>query len=138
MARAFISAIKRRKNNRHLLILFLISSAAIPAFYVPGLIWGEDTHLTIIMYWQSWVVHLWVEGFFEVFAAVVLSYIFVRLGLVRIATATATVLLSTTIFLAGGIIGTFPHYYFAGTPEGVIAFGAVISAIEIVNWSRNL
>lgn len=132
IARTLIPAIKRRQGDRHLLILFLISSAAIPIFYVPGLIWGEDTHMTIITYWQWWVVHLWVEGFFEVFAAVILSFLFARMGLVRIATATATVLLSTTIFLAGGIIGTFHHYYFAGTPEGVIAFGSVFSALEIV------
>lgn len=132
IGRALWPAIKRRENNKHLLILFLISSAAIPIFYLPGLIWGEDTHMTIITYWQWWVVHLWVEGFFEVFAAVILSFIFARLGLVRVATATATVLLSTTIFLAGGIIGTFHHYYFAGTPEGVISFGSVFSALEIV------
>jgi len=26
---------------------------------------------------------------------------------------------STIVFLAGGIIGTFHHLYFSGTPEGV-------------------
>lgn len=130
VARAIWPAIKRREANRHLLILFLISSAAIPVFYVPGLLWGEDTHMTIITYWQWWVAHLWVEGFFEVFAAVILSFIFARMGLVRI--ATATVLLSTAIFLAGGIIGTFHRDYFSGTLEGMIAFGSVFSALEIV------
>ena len=47
-------------------------------------------------------------------------------------TATAAVLFSTTIFLSGGIIGTFHHLYFSGTPIAVMAFGAVFSALEVV------
>ncbi len=132
MTRAILPAIRKKSENRHLLILFLIASAAIPIFYVPGLMWGQETHLTIITYWRWWVIHLWVEGFFEVFAAVVLAFLFSRMGLIRTVTATATVLFATVIFLAGGIIGTFHHLYFAGTPIGVLAFGAAFSALEVV------
>jgi nitric oxide reductase subunit B len=132
IARAIWPAIKRKSEDRHMLVLFLIASIAIPIFYMPGLMWGPSTHMTIVSYWQWWVVHLWVEGFFEVFAAVVIAFLFARMGLVRTITATATVLFSTTIYLAGGIIGTFHHLYFAGTPEGVLAFGAVFSALEVV------
>lgn len=132
MARAIWPAIKKRDENKHLLILFLIASIAIPVFYVPGLMWGAESHLSIVTYWRWWVVHLWVEGFFEVFAAVVTAFLFSRMGLIRTATATATVLFSTVIFLAGGIIGTFHHLYFAGTPIGVLAFGASFSALEVV------
>ena len=132
MTRAILPAIKQKSENRHLLILFLIASAAIPIFYVPGLMWGQETHLTIVTYWRWWVIHLWVEGFFEVFAAVVIAFLFSRMGLIRTVTATATVLFATVIFLAGGIIGTFHHLYFAGTPIGVLAFGAAFSALEVV------
>ncbi|MCL6573570.1 MAG: nitric-oxide reductase large subunit [Bacillus sp. (in: Bacteria)] len=132
MARAIWPAIKKNGEDKHMLVLFLIASVAIPIFYVPGLMWGENTHMTIVSYWQWWVVHLWVEGFFEVFAAVVISFLFTRMGLIRTATATATVIFSTAIYLSGGIIGTFHHLYFAGTPEGVLAVGAVFSAMEVV------
>lgn len=132
MARAILPALRKKSENRHLLTLFLIASVAIPIFYIPGLIWGQQTHLTIATYWRWWVVHLWVEGFFEVFAAVVIAFLFSRMGLIRTTTATAAVLFSTIIFLSGGIIGTFHHLYFAGTPEGVMAFGAVFSALEVV------
>jgi nitric oxide reductase subunit B len=132
MARAIWPAIKKNGEDKHMLVLFLIASVAIPIFYVPGLMWGENTHMTIVSYWQWWVVHLWVEGFFEVFAAVVISFLFSRMGLIRTATATVTLIFSTAIYLAGGIIGTFHHLYFAGTPEGVLAFGAVFSALEVV------
>ncbi|CAH1203879.1 hypothetical protein PAECIP111893_02102 [Paenibacillus plantiphilus] len=132
MARAIWPALKKKGENRHLLTLFLIASVAIPVFYMPGLMWGQNTHLSISTYWRWWVVHLWVEGFFEVFAAVVIAFLFSRMGLIRVATATSSVLFSTIIFLFGGIIGTFHHLYFAGTPEGVLAFGAVFSALEVV------
>lgn len=132
MSRALLPALRKKNENQHLLVLFLIASVAIPVFYIPGLMWGQETHLTIVTYWRWWVVHLWVEGFFEVFAAVVIAFLFSRMGLIRTATATATVLFATIIFLAGGIIGTFHHLYFAGTPIGVLAFGAAFSALEVV------
>jgi nitric oxide reductase subunit B len=78
------------------------------------------------------VVHLWVEGFFEVFATVVIAFLFTRMGLLRSGTATAAVLFSTIIFLAGGILGTFHHLYFTGTPVAVLALGATFSALEVV------
>jgi nitric oxide reductase subunit B len=46
--------------------------------------------------------------------------------------ATKAALFSTTIFLSGGIIGTFHHLYFAGTTPAVIALGAIFSAFEVV------
>ena len=77
------------------------------------------------------MVHLWVEGFFEVFATVVIAFLFTRMGLLRTATATRDRVLET-IFLSGGIIGTFHHLYFAGTPTVVMALGATFSALEVV------
>jgi nitric oxide reductase subunit B len=132
MGRALLPAFKKSREDRHLLAMFLMASTAIPLFYVPGLMWGQHTHLAMAEYWRWWVVHLWVEGFFEVFATVVIAFLFTRMGLLRTATASASVLFSTSIFLFGGIIGTFHHLYFSGTPLGVLAFGAVFSALEVV------
>jgi nitric oxide reductase subunit B len=132
MGRAIWPALKQRTESRNLLILFLISTIAIAAFYGAGLMWGRQTNLAIAEYWRWWVVHLWVEGFFEVFAAVVTAFLFVRMQIVRPATATTAVLLSTIIFLSGGILGTFHHLYFTGTPTAVLALGATFSALEVV------
>ena len=74
-------------------------------------------------YWRWWVVHLWVEGFFETFATAVIALMFVRLGLIRARSANAAVLFATLIFLSGGIIGTAHHWYFTGTPTSVLAWG---------------
>ena len=78
--------------------------------------WGQHTHIAIMEYWRWWVVHLWVEGFFEVFATAIISFLFVRMGLLRVSVATAMVLFATIVFLAGGMLGTFHHLYFSGTP----------------------
>ena len=52
--------------------------------------------------------------------------------LIEIRTATKAAAFSTTIFLSGGIIGTFHHLYFAGATPAVIALGAIFSAFEVV------
>jgi nitric oxide reductase subunit B len=132
MGRGLMPAFKNKSENRSLLTMFLIASIAIAAFYGAGLMWGRQTHLVIAEYWRWWVVHLWVEGFFEVFATVAIAFLFVRLGLIRLSTATGSVLLSTIVFLSGGIIGTFHHLYFSGTPVAILALGATFSALEVV------
>lgn len=132
MTRAIWPAFRHRETNRHLLGVFLLASAAIPLFYVPGLMWHRHTNLAVAEYWRWWVVHLWVEGFFEVFATVVIAFLFTRMGLLRTGTAAAAVLFSTSVFLSGGIIGTFHHLYFTGTPTAVTALGATFSALEVV------
>jgi len=132
MARALAPAFKQGKETRSLLMMFVIASVAIAVFYGAGLMWGRQTHLAIAEYWRWWVVHLWVEGFFEVFATVAMAFLFVRMGLVRTATATGSVLFSTIIFLSGGVIGTFHHLYFTGTPTAILALGATFSALEVV------
>ena len=125
-------ALTRKSEDRPLLTLFLISSIAIPLFYSAGLMYGQRSNLVTAEYWRWWVVHLWVEGFFEVFATVVIGFLFTRLKLIEIRTATRAALFSTTIFLSGGIIGTFHHLYFAGATPAVIALGAIFSAFEVV------
>jgi nitric oxide reductase subunit B len=120
------------RSRKQLLTLFVGSSVAIGLFYGAGLMYGARTHMSVMEYWRWWVVHLWVEGFFEVFATVAISFIFTRLGLVSAHSATRAVLFATAIFLLGGIPGTFHHLYFSGTPVAIMALGAVFSALEVV------
>lgn len=132
MGRALYPALREKTENRHLLIMFLIASIAIALFYGAGLMWGRQTHLAIAEFWRWWVVHLWVEGFFEVFATTIIAFLFTRMKLIDAKLATGAVLFATIIFLSGGIIGTFHHLYFTGTPVGVLALGATFSALEVV------
>jgi nitric oxide reductase subunit B len=132
VGRALMPAIRKGGESKSITMLLFLSTVCIGLFYGAGLMWGEHTHLSMVEYWRWWVVHLWVEGFFEVFATAVVAFLFTRLGLVRSSSATAAVLFATIVFMAGGVLGTLHHLYFTGTPTAVIALGASFSALEVV------
>ncbi len=119
-------------SSRSIIGLLFLSTVAIGLFYGAALMWGEHTHFSEVEYWRWWLVHLWVEGFFEVFATAVMALIFTRLGLVRTTSANIAVLFATIVFMAGGVLGTLHHLYFIGTPISVVALGASFSALEVV------
>lgn len=121
-----------KSDTKAIVGLLFLSTVCIGLFFGAALMWGEHTHLSEVEYWRWWLVHLWVEGFFEVFAAAVMALIFVKLGLVNPKTATAAVLFATIVFMAGGVLGTLHHLYFVGTPTAVVALGASFSALEVV------
>jgi nitric oxide reductase subunit B len=130
--RALRPLLRAGPGSRSLLLLVIVATVSIGLLYGAGLLWGQHTHISIMEYWRWWVVHLWVEGVFEVFATAVVSLLLVRMGMLRQSTATTSVLLATIIFLFGGVLGTFHHLYFSGTPVAVIALGATFSALEVV------
>ncbi len=132
LVRSILPALRKKDEQKPILTLFLISSIAIASFYAAALMYGKHTNLAIAEYWRWWVVHLWVEGFFEVFATVVIAFLFARLRLVSVVTAGKATILAATIFLSGGVIGTLHHLYFSGTPTIVLALGSVFSALEVV------
>jgi nitric oxide reductase subunit B len=131
MLRAMVPAL-RQPGDKNLLALLAASVVAIGLFYGAGLFYGERTNLSVMEYWRWWVVHLWVEGFFEVFATTALAFIFTSMGLVSRRLATTATLGSASLFMLGGVPGTFHHIYFAGTTTPVMAVGATFSALEVV------
>ncbi|WP_334162849.1 nitric-oxide reductase large subunit [Phenylobacterium sp.] len=132
VGRALWPALRSPSDSKPVLLILFMSTVAIGLFYAAGFMWGKHTHISMVEYWRWWVVHLWVEGFFEVFATAVISLLLVKLGLVRARTANGAVLFGTIVFLFGGVLGTAHHWYFSGTPVSVIAIGAVFSALEVV------
>ncbi len=132
LGRALWPALKKPSESRGLIAMVFLSATCIGGFYATSLVWGQHTHYAMIEYWRWWLVHLWVEGFFEVFATAVIALIFARLGLVSAASANKALVMETIVFLFGGILGTLHHLYWTGTPTSVIAFGAVFSALEVV------
>lgn len=132
VGRALWPAMRNGGDSRSIVSLLFLSTVAIGLFYAAGLMWGEHTHLSMVEYWRWWVVHLWVEGFFEVFAVAVIAFLFTRLGMLQVKSATVAVLFATIVFMAGGVLGTLHHLYFTGTPTAVIAIGASFSALEVV------
>jgi nitric oxide reductase subunit B len=83
-------------------------------------------------YWRWWVVHLWVENFFEVFATVAIAFVLTRINAIGPRAALRATYFSIALYLGAGIIGTFHHLYFSGTPLFITSLGATFSALEVV------
>jgi nitric oxide reductase subunit B len=135
VARGLRSALKAETDRGGLTHLLLYSAAAIPVFYCFGLMVNRGTHITMADYWRWWLIHLWVEGMFEVFAVVVIGFLMVRLGLLTAHSTLRAMYFQLIILLGSGIIGTGHHYYWIGAPEAWIALGAIFSALEVVPLS---
>jgi nitric oxide reductase subunit B len=135
VARGLRSALKAESDRGGLTHLLLYSSAAIPVFYCFALFVNRGSHITMADYWRWWLIHLWVEGMFEVFAVVVIGFLMVRLGLVTAQSTLRATYFQLIILLGSGIIGTGHHYYWIGAPEAWMALGAIFSALEVIPLS---
>jgi len=113
-------------------ILFFLSGLAIPVFYLPAFFYNGATNYAIVDHWRFWIIHLWVEDFFELFVTVVVAVLFYRLGAVSVVTAKRVIYLDAILYLMGGILGTAHHWYFTGQSSLTMAIGASFSALEVV------
>jgi nitric oxide reductase subunit B len=135
VARGLRAALSAESDRGGLTHLLLYSSTAIPVFYCFALFVNRDSHITMADYWRWWLIHLWVEGMFEVFAVVVIGFLMVRLGLVTRHSTLRATYFQLIILLGSGIIGTGHHYYWIGAPEAWMALGAIFSALEVIPLS---
>ncbi len=119
-------------DRREISSLFLFTALAIPLFYLPAMFYTSTTHFTVVDTWRFWIIHLWVEGFFEVFVTVMVATIFFLLGMVSHQTAARVVYLDAILYLGSGIIGTGHHWYWTGQSNANLALAAVFSAMEVV------
>jgi nitric oxide reductase subunit B len=131
MFRALRPAMKQGGKDS-LASLFLYAAVAIPVFYLPALFYGPHTNYAVIDNWRFWIIHLWVEGFFELFATVLVAVIFFQMGLVSARTATRVVYLDAILYLGAGVIGTGHHWYFTGQGTLNMGLAACFSAMEVV------
>lgn len=133
--RSIVPALREEQDWGGLTHFLLYCSISIPLFYMAGLMYGKGSHISNAEYWRWWVVHLWVEGFFEVFATVVMAFLLTHIGAVSRKFALTTICFTVFLYLGSGVIGTFHHLYWTGSPIPVIALGAVFSALEVVPLS---
>ena len=117
---------------RPLVRMFLVAALAVPLFYVPALFFGARTNFTVVDTWRFWIIHLWVEGFFEFFATTVVALTFYQLGLTRRNTALRVIYLDAILYFLGGLVGTGHHWYFNGHTSFNMAAAALFSVLEVV------
>jgi len=118
------------KQRSGLVLLYVLSAIAVVLFFGFGLLYNPHTHLTIADYWRWFVVHIWVEGIFEFFAAASGALLLTTLGLVTRGSALRAAYLTAALAFASGIIGTAHHFFWFGAPGFWIALGAVFSSME--------
>ncbi|MXS86506.1 nitric-oxide reductase large subunit [Nitrosomonas sp. HPC101] len=121
-----------KTEARPIVRMFMVAALAIPVFYLPALFYGAETNFTIVDTWRFWIIHLWVEGFFEFFATTVVALILYQLGLARRNTALGVIYLDAILYFLGGLIGTGHHWYFSGHSSFNLAAAALVSVLEVV------
>jgi nitric oxide reductase subunit B len=87
-------------------------------------------NLTIDWYYWWWVIHLWVEGAWELIAAALTAWILIKITSVPRETVEKWLYVELGLFLFTGITGTGHHYYWLGAPKYWLWFGGVFSALE--------
>lgn len=116
----------RRFTTTSLVLFFGLLTAAL--LYLPGLI--PTDHQTHDSYWRWWVVHLWVEGVWELIMGAILSFLLIKLtGVDREIIEKWLYVIVGFTFLSG-ILGTGHHYYYIGTPKYWLMIGGIFSALE--------
>lgn len=115
-----------RKTTTAMVMFFGLLTAAL--LYLPGMI-NTDSQ-TMDSYWRWWVVHLWVEGVWELILGAMLSFLLIKLtGVDREIIEKWLYIIIGFTFLSG-ILGTGHHYYYIGTPKYWLWIGGVFSALE--------
>jgi nitric oxide reductase subunit B len=127
-----IAPARRDPERREIAWLFLYAAIAIPLFYLPAMFFSSTTNFSVVDMWRFWIIHLWVEGFFELFVTVMVAIIFYLVGVLSPVTAARLVYLNAILYLGSGIIGTGHHWYWTGQTTVTMALAAMFSAMEVV------
>jgi nitric oxide reductase subunit B len=127
-----IGPARKNPEESEISSLFLYAAVAIPLFYLPAMFFDSTSHFSVVDTWRFWIIHLWVEGFFELFVTVMVAVLFYKLGMISRQTATRVIYLDAILFLGSGIIGTGHHWYWTGQSNITMALAAVFSAMEVV------
>ena len=130
----------RRFTTTGLVLYFGLFSAAL--LYLPGMIDFENYALDAYFRW--WVVHLWVEGVWELIMGSILAYLLIKLTGVDREVVEKWLYLIVGLTFLSGILGTGHHYYWIGPPRYWLIVGGVFSALEplaflgMALWTVNL
>lgn len=98
--------------------------------YIPGMFYTQS--MVKDQYWWWWVVHLWVEGSWEIIAAAFLAFMLHKLLGADIKVLAKWMYIEIGLVLFTGILGIGHHYYWIGTPEYWLWIGGIFSALEPV------
>lgn len=122
-----MTVLNGKKYSTTGLVLFMgLLSAAL--LYLPGMIYFDNQALD--SYFRWWVVHLWVEGVWELIMGSILSFLLIKLTGVDREVIEKWLYIIVGLTFLSGILGIGHHYYWIGTPKYWLMIGGVFSALE--------
>ncbi|MBT9537062.1 MAG: cbb3-type cytochrome c oxidase subunit I [Nitrospirota bacterium] len=96
--------------------------------YLPGMMYAKS--MVKDQFWWWWVVHLWVEGAWEIIAGALLAFMLMKLVGARREVVEKWMYVEVGLVMFTGILGTGHHYYWIGTPEYWLWVGGIFSSLE--------
>ena len=121
-----MTVLKGRKTSVSLVLLlglFGLAGLFLFAFFNPD-------NLVLDKFYWWWVVHLWVEGVWELILGSILAFVLIKITGVDREVIEKWLYVIIAMTLITGIIGTGHHYYWIGTPQYWEWWGSVFSAME--------
>jgi len=121
-----MTVLKGRKTVVNLVLLLGLVGLAVFflfSFYVPD-------NLVLDKFYWWWVVHLWVEGVWELILGAILAFVLIKITGVDREVIEKWLYVIIALALITGIIGTGHHFYWIGTPEYWQWWGSIFSALE--------
>ncbi|WP_290653206.1 cbb3-type cytochrome c oxidase subunit I [Aquisalimonas sp.] len=123
-----MTLLKGRKTAISLVLMLGLWLAAIFwlfAFYNP-----DNLALDKLYWW--WIVHIWVEGVWELIMAALLGYLLIKMTGVDREIIEKWLYVIVGLALFSGLLGTGHHYYWIGTPAYWQPIGSIFSTLEVV------
>lgn len=123
-----ITLAKGRKTAVSIVLMLGLWLAAIFwlfAFYNPS-----NLSLDKVYWW--WIVHIWVEGVWELIMAALLGYLLIKLSGVDREVVEKWLYVIVGLSLFSGLLGTGHHYYWIGTPGYWQPIGSIFSTLEVI------
>ncbi len=116
---------KKRTTTALVLSMGLLFAALL---YLPGMIWFDNQTMDSFFRW--WVVHLWVEGVWELIMGGILAFLLIKITGVDREVIEKWLYVIVGLTFISGILGTGHHYYYIGVGKIWLIIGGIFSALE--------
>ncbi|MGB1309158.1 MAG: cbb3-type cytochrome c oxidase subunit I, partial [Oceanihabitans sp.] len=116
---------KRKTTTALVLSMGLLFAALL---YLPGML-PFDSQVTD-SFFRWWVVHLWVEGVWELIMGGILSFLLIKLTGVDREVIEKWLYVIVGLTFLSGVLGTGHHYYYIGVNKIWLIVGGIFSALE--------
>jgi nitric oxide reductase subunit B len=116
---------KKRTTTSLVLTMGLVFAALL---YLPGMIWFDNQTMDSFFRW--WVVHLWVEGVWELIMGGILAFLLIKITGVDREVIEKWLYVIVGLTFISGILGTGHHYYYIGVGKTWLIVGGIFSALE--------